>query len=574
MTSFVRFTKRVLLIATVLVSPPGAAREALQMQHHRIRLPGAPTVTLPTDLDGDGYEDLVIALAYTEWDQIGIDELTEMREVEGLVMVMTVVPVVMDRREIRVYFGAPEGGYRTEPVSMPIDLSVLSMDHGPAESPVLLLTDSGIAALRYRQAEKGPWLEAEPLIEEPPVLARSGALIPDLGLTRDLDGDGNLDLLLPANDGLGVYLASQLAESGVAVDRIEVPGDTTWARLGMSRFYPLPEIRDINGDRLPDLLVPDLQRDWEVFDVLLNRGEGRFDEAVSPLAGDRGAKGEPPEPAAMVRVEGGDDSEDGVSEGSETHEESFPVVYFGDLDGDGVAEYVTEEGLEDDDAGWRKEIKEAKRPPRRYRIHRSRPDLGMEPEPWQVFEALGYALDLSDSDIKLPGGFQDLDGDGRQDLVTLTLDFSLFQAVRIMTTQRIGIGLDFHVFCQGDSGHFREVQGMDLSGKFKINLKNLQLGQLSQFAGDFDGDGRMDFLQIGRGKTVTIHRGQDGCRYPSTPDLTLKLRQPPLDLALVRVDDLDADGRSDLMIVQPDPEPEPGVTAPVRLDLYLSREAR
>ena len=148
------------------------------------------------------------------------------------------------------------------------------------------------------------------------------------------------------------------------------------------------------------------------------------------------------------------------------------------------------------------------------------------------------------------------------------------QAVRIMTTQRIGIGLDFHVFCQNRAGQFREVQGMDLSGKFKLNLKNLQVGQFSQFAGDFDGDGLTDFLQIGRGRTVTIHRGQAGCRYPSTPDLTLKLRQAPLDLGLVRVEDLNADGRSDLMIVQPDREPEPGVSAPVRLDLYLSGESR
>ena len=56
----------------------------------------------------------------------------------------------------------------------------------------------------------------------------------------------------------------------------------------------------------------------------------------------------------------------------------------------------------------------------------------------------------------------------------------------------------------------------------------------------------MDFLQVGRGRTVTIHRGQDGCRYPSQPDLTVKLEASPLDLSLVRVQDLDADGLSDL----------------------------
>ena len=90
-----------------------------------------------------------------------------------------------------------------------------------------------------------------------------------------------------------------------------------------------------------------------------------------------------------------------------------------------------------------------------YRLHRSRADLTMEPKPYQQFEAEGYALSDGggDSGFKLPGGLQDLNGDGRQDLVTMSLDFSMLQAVKIMTVQRIGIRLDFHVWCQaGEAG--------------------------------------------------------------------------------------------------------------------------
>jgi len=561
------------LVLGLLLSSGGEARDKLDLEHRSLRLPGAPTVVLPTDFNHDGLQDLVIAVAYTEWDQIGIDELTEMREVEGLVMVMTVVPVVMDRREIRVYLGQEGGGYQSEVPTLPIDLTVLSVDHGPSEAPVLLLTDTGIAALRLTEDPGGSTLSIEPLVESTPVLARSGALIPHLGLSRDLDEDGEIDLLFPVNAGLDVYPSSEITSGGQAADRVEIPGDKTWARKELSRFYPLPVIRDVNGDRLPDLLVPDFRRDWESFEVILNRGEGRFAEPFSPVDEDEAGwvaddDSEMDNSSEVIHIEPGEDPQAEVKEKQDP--EHFPVVHFGDLDGDGVAEYVTEEDLEDPDAGWRKEIKEAKRPPRRYRLHRSESDLGMVAEPFETFEALGYAFDLTDSEIKLPGGFQDLDGDGRQDLVTLTLDFSLFQAVRILSTQRITIGLDFHVICQDATGRFREVQGMDLSGKFKLNLKNLQLGQLSQFAGDFDGDGRVDFLQVGRGRTVTIHRGQEGCRYPSEADLTLKLKEAPLDLGLVNVQDLDGDGLSDLMIVQPDREPEPEVSAPVRLDLYLS----
>lgn len=251
--------------------------------------------------------------------------------------------------------------------------------------------------------------------------------------------------------------------------------------------------------------------------------------------------------------------------------EGHPIAYFGDLDGDHLAEYVTEEDLSDDDAGMRKEVREAKRPPVRYRLHRAGEDLAMEEKPYEQFEAIGYAFDEGDdSEFQLPAGFQDLDADGRQDLISITLEFSLLKALSILATQRISIGLDFHVWCQDESGAFEPVDDLDLSGRFRLNLKNLRVSQLSQFAGDFDGDGRTDFVQIGRGRKVTIHRGAEGCRFPAEPDLLIRLTEEPQDLSLVQVRDLDGDGRADLMVTQPEGQREMGVTPRARLDLYLS----
>ncbi|MEM7356170.1 MAG: hypothetical protein AAF657_35470, partial [Acidobacteriota bacterium] len=241
--------------------------------------------------------------------------------------------------------------------------------------------------------------------------------------------------------------------------------------------------------------------------------------------------------------------------------------------GDGVAEVVTQRSLAGDEDGMRKEMREAKRPPFRYRLFRTLGDLSMAPEPYLEFNATGYAFD-GDSDTPVPGGFQDLDGDGRQDLVTLTLDFSLMQAVRVLTTRRISIGLDFHVWCQNASGEYRAVPGLDLSGKFKLDLNNFKVGQLSQFAGDFDADGKADFVQMGRGRDVTIHRGREGCVYPPEPDLLIRLKEEPRDLKLVQVRDFDADELTDLLVIQPQKVTEPGVTPPVRLDLYLSGGAQ
>ncbi len=231
--------------------------------------------------------------------------------------------------------------------------------------------------------------------------------------------------------------------------------------------------------------------------------------------------------------------------------------------------------MSDDDAGVRTEIRQAKVPPFRWRLHRSGAGLAMSPSPYQTFRAIGYAEGGDDDEdrIRLPGGFRDLDGDGRRDLVTLTLDFSLLQAMRILATRSISIGLDFHVWCQRPDGGFAPVEGLDLSGKFRLRLDDLKLGRLPQLGGDFDGDGRADFIQLGRGRAVTVHLGRPGCRYPPRPDVTLRLAAEPRDLGLVRVTDLDGDGRSDLAIVQPQPADDPAATAPVRLDLYLGRAA-
>lgn len=536
-----------LALSLLLALPASARREKLALRAESLELPGAPSAVVAADVDGDGLRDLAVVLAFTHWGEIGIEESVQMDDVEGLVEVLTVIPALVDRRELRVFLGRPGGGFDPAPRSMAIEPSVLSLEAGPPGAPVVALTDEGLSALRLRDGA----LAFEPLIQERPVLAGTGTFLPNLGLVKDLDGDGRTDVLLPTAEGTSVYLSGPEGLRLASRLRFPLDGLQGRARRTLSRFHPLPEVRDVNGDKLPDLVLRHASGAWSGFRVLRNQGGGRFAEAMAPLG-----------------------------EHQETKPEGPVVTYFGDLDGDGRAEYVTqEERGPGEDAGIRKEMQHAKRPKFLFRVHRSRPDLGMEPKPFQQFEAEGYAFDTGGSEgdgevgveMAMPGGFQDLNGDGRMDLVALTLDFSMLQAVKVLTVQRIGIGIDFHVQCQGPGSKFAPVRGLDLSGKFNLNLNNLQIGQISQFAGDFDGDGRADFTQMGRGKTVTIHRGRPDCSYPAQPDLALELREAPRNLALVQVRDLDGDELTDLLVIQPQVIKETNVTPPVRLDLYLSR---
>jgi hypothetical protein len=457
-----------------------------------------------------------------------------------------VVPALFDRRELRFLRGLPEGGFADDSEPLPVDTSVLSLTVGHPGVPVVALTDAGISAVRLEAVEGGTRLRLESIVEATPLLAGTETFFPDLGLLGEIDGQPPLDLIIPTRRGMVVHRGTPDGFEALGSSRLEWPvfeGFDAGARAG---YFPTPVYRDANADGLDDLLLRRADGSWEGFFVYRNEGAGRF----APLLGPLGEIGATP----------------GVEE---AEDEAGEVVFFGDLDGDGRAEYLTQEELEPEDAGFRKEMKHAKRPPHRYRIFHSTRDLGPEAEPALGFEATGWSFP-GESDVQIPGGLQDLNGDGRLDLVALTLDFSILQAVRILTTKSLKIGIDFHVMCQMEDGRFREVRDLDLSGVFKLDLNNLRMGQVSLFDGDFDGDGRADFVQLGRGRKVTIHRGGEACDYPASPDLEVELLEEPKDLALTRIEDLDGDGLSDLLIVQPQAAPDPGVSAPVRLDLYLS----
>jgi hypothetical protein len=553
-----------LLLFSPSLQAAAAETSPATSRYQALFLPGPPSAIVPADVDGDGRLDLAVAVAVTRWDQISVEESMKMDDVDGLVEVLTVIPALLEKRELRVFLGRP-GGYAPEPLTLELDATVLSIEAGPPGAPVIALTDSGLSALRLQSGA----LSWEPLFEERSLLSGTGTFVPNLGMVHDLDGDGRADVLFPTREGASVYLSS--ADGLRRASKLKFPLDDLQPEGAgrLSRLYPLPEVREVTGDKLPDLILQDPRGGWQGVRVLRNLGGGHFAEAVRPLPPlpkVTHKPGQPPPPPRPV------------------------VVWFGDLDGDGRAEYVTQEARAlPQDAGIRQEMKNAKLPHFQIRLHRARPDLTMEPAPYRQFEVEGYAFDTDggngggdggggdsvEAGFSFPGGLEDLNGDRRPDLVAITLDFSLFQALKAVTMQRISVALDFHVWCQKADGSFQSVRGLDLSGNLNLNFRDLRVGQLSQFAGDFDGDGRPDFLQLGRGKAATVHRGRADCSFPARPDLTIPLKEPPLDLGLVQVRDLDGDKKSDLLIIQPQAQKagdqnERGVTPPVRLDLYLS----
>ena len=547
-----------------------AARpQSLDLRHLEIEIAGPPISVLPADLDGDGRLDLLVVTAFTFWGQITTDRTTER---DGLLFEeVEVLPTLVDRREMQLWLAQADGTYRAAAAPQPLPFSVVALDLGPPSQAVLALTTAGVSVVRFDPSAPAEPLRIEPWIEDAPVLAGTQTLLPGYRFSADVDADGDSDLLLPARDGVAIYLAEGGRLSTQPVARVALPGDEGGKDGVVWRRYPLPTVQDVQGDGIPDLVFFHLEQG----DARLVRGTERGFNAITVLQGSGGGRfGEPrvvsletPANADQPTV---DDSGKGRPEVS-ILSTSLPgsLSFFGDLDGDGIAELVTQDEIQREGQGLRVEMKNAKRPHYKYRFYRLRADMTIERTPYHQFQAEGYPFDFNWLDAS-PGGFADLDGDGRKDLVTVSLDFSLWQAPKILIAKSIGAGLDFHVWTQEAGGEFREVRQARMRGKLKIDLARMRMGQFAQFAGDFDGDGHIDFIHLGSERKVGIHRGRDGCHYPAKPDVSIRLASSPQDPGLVRVRDLDGDGRSDLMVVTPLKADGKGVTRPTRMEFYLT----
>ena len=527
-------------LSASLGAAQSANAAALRLHELSLDLPASPAAVVSTDLDGDGVRDLAVLLVFTRWEQKMVTEKSEMDEVQGFVEVMTIVPALLDHRELWFFRGDGKGGYARTGAALPVPLSVHSLAAGPGGRRLFALTDDGVGEVTWNGG-----LALVERVRERSLLAGSGVFVADLVLFSELTGDGRPDLLLPTREALLIYPGEGDGFAAEPVAHVPLPAPDDVEGPGLELRYPLPEARDVDGDHRVDLVWRDPRQGWQRPWVARGLGGGRFDAPMAPL---------PPLPDAT----------------DERPEGAPATMFFGDLDGDGRAEVVTQQTHQiGDDAGMRAEIRDAESPRSTVRVFPTT-DLKPAATPSHSFEMQGYAFEEQNADFDLPGGLQDLDGDGRLDLVTVDLHISITRLLGGLTMGRVTLPMDFRVWCQTAQGELKPVSGLDLSGSFRVDLASLTLRNLPSFGGDFDGDGRIDFVQLGRGKEVTIHTGRPGCGFPASPDLTLKLREEPQHLGLVRVRDLDGDGRSDLMVVNPGEAPERGVTPPARLDLYLS----
>src|SRR5262245_18115145 len=108
------------LILVLLVSLTAEARaaEKLSLLDQSLELPGVPIETLSPDLDGDGFTDLVVVVGGSSWGETAFSQEAKLDDTGTFVDVLTVVPTVLDRRQLLLFRGLPQGGFEAAPKAL------------------------------------------------------------------------------------------------------------------------------------------------------------------------------------------------------------------------------------------------------------------------------------------------------------------------------------------------------------------------------------------------------------------------------------------------------------------------
>lgn len=156
------------------------------------------------------------------------------------------------------------------------------------------------------------------------------------------------------------------------------------------------------------------------------------------------------------------------------------------------------------------------------------------------------SLELADGLAALE--VEDLDGDGRREIVQTRLAFGIVQLIRVLVTREVQIEL--RCFATRGAGLMELVETWrgELSLPLDFDAGRVA-GLVPTVEGDWNGDGRRDLLHGSGDRHLAIRLGEAGERGPRFGGPAAHQAIPAGDQA--RVADLDGDGLHDLVLFDP-----------------------
>lgn len=338
---------------------------------------------------------------------------------------------------------------------------------------------------------------------------------------RDFNGDGEDDLLLPGKDcyfflpgraggapgpGLPVFLVltASVNTGGGVLETLE------------SEFgYPWPHTGDVTGDGRPDLIL-------------------RYDRSLAVHPQQETGGYFEPTPAYRITLDFL------VQEPAEEPRSLVPdfdlPLTLADLNGDGLLDIAHTAGARG-----------------KLRVFLGRPDRRSCEKPDALIKVDGHIAQAQ---------FVDLTGDGLSELILPTMDrVGLVGALRILMSKTVQARVLVYRNRWGEGGGalypLRPDRVRDLAVGFRLARVDgeLSFGTTLVVTGsaDVDGDGRKDLVQKTDDETLAFHLRRADGELPDEPNFTVKIPDTRA-YRFIRpvVDDLDGDGRDDIILMYRD----------------------
>jgi hypothetical protein len=105
---------------------------------------------------------------------------------------------------------------------------------------------------------------------------------------------------------------------------------------------------------------------------------------------------------------------------------------------------------------------------------------------------------------------------------------------------------------QRPDGTFAPSRGKPFESKLTIDLKRGISGMPTSPRGDFNGDKITDLPEFTDSPELRVHLTTRDGVFPSDAAWTVKLPRAPEDRALMDIEDIDGDGRSDVAYFNPE----------------------